>query len=381
MAADAEVLEDKAGKCPKCGMALQPIRLDLRYGCPLHPTFVQEKPGKHSIDGRDLVPVTLSVSWVCGDHAFLEPGNCPDGRVRTARYAQRPHGDHNPKHGGLFFMAPDGWHHLEGTYPRAGLFRLYFYNDYSKPLPPAGFTATLSILDANDAEVVWNLPLKRGRIANAMEVILPKSPTQLPVRLMARVRFGTGADSSFNFQFGEVTKEPPAPFPVSTQRAERNGSSATSVVTGSAVGTAQPAPGGPAAIPAPSPPSAAALSNAPAALVAAIDESSLPTTAEGLLAELGKRAGELGETVKQGNLADAWLPAMATKTVALALESQTATLPSARRAAASMAIRRIVMSAWDLDAFGDLGNKAKMDQAYRRLASALSDLRGLYERQ
>jgi hypothetical protein len=312
---------------------------------------------------------------------FLEPGKCPDGSVRAVRYDQRPHGDHNPKHGGLFFMAPDGWHHLEGTYPRAGLFRLYFYNDYSKPLPTAGFTATLSILDANDAEIVKNLSLKRVRIANAMEVMLPNAPAQLPVRMLARVRFATGAESAFNFQFADVTKNLPASPAVSTLRAQRDGPNAAPVVASRAgdLSSSPVALGSQAgaAVPSPNP----AVAGAPAALVAAVDESSLPRSVQGLLEELTKRAGELEQIVRQGSLADAWLPAMGTKTVALALEPQTAALPTTKRTAAAMAIRRIVMSAWDLDAFGDLGNKAKMDQAYQRLASAVSDLRGLYEAQ
>src|SRR5438552_18962587 len=141
MAQDADVLEDKPGKCPKCGMKLEPIRLDLKYTCPTNPEEVHDGPGKCTADKRrDLIPVTLSLVWSCEGQTdkFLEPGKCGTGQPRFARYEQRPHGDHNPKHGGQFFMAPDAWHHLEGTLPTAGLFRMYFYNDYSKPLVPKG---------------------------------------------------------------------------------------------------------------------------------------------------------------------------------------------------------------------------------------------------
>ena len=34
----------------------------------------------------------------------------------------------------MFFMAPDNWHHLEGTYPEEGVFRVYLFNNFSEPL-------------------------------------------------------------------------------------------------------------------------------------------------------------------------------------------------------------------------------------------------------
>ena len=29
-------------------------------------------------------------------------------------------------------MAPDNWHHLEGTYPEEGVFRVYLYDNFSQ---------------------------------------------------------------------------------------------------------------------------------------------------------------------------------------------------------------------------------------------------------
>jgi hypothetical protein len=271
-------------------------------------------------------------------------------------------------------MAPDAWHHLEGTYPSAGLFRMYFYNDYSKPMKPTGFTASISLLDANDRDTGVTIPLKPGRISNTLEAALPKDGATLPLRVLARVKFtATGDASPFNFTFSETTKEPAATPPPAVTTS--NAPAAPAAASAASKPAAQQPPPAPAP-PAPAP--AVDLSGAPAALLTALDEDILPKTMQGLIAELSKRATEVEQTVKDGNLGQVWLPAMGTKTVALALESHASMLPERQRALANVAIKRVVTAAWALDAYGDLGNKEKMTEAYEKLASAVADLKTAY---
>ena len=91
-----------------------------------------------------------------------------------------------------------------------------------------------------------------------------------------------------------------------------------------------------------------------------------------------RRAQEVESLLKEGSLAQVWLPAMSTKTVALALDSHAGALPERQRALATAAVKRVVTATWELDAYGDLGNKQKIADAYGRLASAIAALKAVY---
>jgi transcription initiation factor IIE alpha subunit len=50
-----EVISERAGKCPKCGMDLVKKKADKIYSCPMHPDVISDKPGKCPKCGMDLV--------------------------------------------------------------------------------------------------------------------------------------------------------------------------------------------------------------------------------------------------------------------------------------------------------------------------------------
>ncbi len=61
-----EVISDKAGTCPKCGMTLQPVQVaeqsaptKKQYTCTMHPEVVTDAPGKCPKCGMELVPKEL----------------------------------------------------------------------------------------------------------------------------------------------------------------------------------------------------------------------------------------------------------------------------------------------------------------------------------
>lgn len=199
-----EVVNDTRGKCPICSMELTPVRLDVVWSCQLHlDAITAREPGHCRICGRQLVKLVKALSFTCPRHPkvnAVDPGRCPiDKRPLVAKYSLRPHGDHNPKHGGNFAMAPNNWH-LEATHPAASQFRLYVYDDYSRPFIPKGFTSRM-------VDGTRSIPFKAAPSRSFLQAQLPGAA--LPATIVVKARFENDQpEYHFDFQFYDYSKEP-----------------------------------------------------------------------------------------------------------------------------------------------------------------------------
>jgi hypothetical protein len=361
MAGDEDVIEDRPGKCRKCGMTLVPTRLDSVWTCATRPLLVvADKPGKCPVDGTALVRVTAAVSWTCKDDPTidkLEPGTCADGSTMVKKYSARAHGNHNPQHGGQFFMAPDSWHHIEGTYLTTGVFRLHLYDDYTKPLAlklAREISGTLVIKDpktGRDKEI----PLVRS--GRYLQASIGKQP--FPAQMYAKVVFKPGdRDNRFDFSFDAFSKEPKA---------------APSTTMTSAMPAAAPASATPDAASAPTPAPDLSSTVDPALIPVPI-----PETVPEMLAQLRTRTEQIRAFIDKGAFAAIYVPAFQAKDLALALDEHKKELSDDRQRVAVPAIGRLVRSAYLLDAFGDLGNKQQILEAYDRFSAAVKEIESAF---
>jgi Cu(I)/Ag(I) efflux system membrane fusion protein len=205
-----EVVDNEAGKCPICGMALDRVRLALVYTCPVHNEITEQQPGRCRKCGRDLIRVTKAVSFTCPVHTSIdvvEPGRCPRcKRTLVMKYTVRPHGDHNPKHGGSFFMVSNNWH-LEVTHPAKSVFRLYIYDNYSKPFSPPGLAGRIIEIETTPGNrSTVSIPFTRTT-RGYYEARVPDAAA--PATIAAKVRFeAADKEYRFDFVFPEYSKEP-----------------------------------------------------------------------------------------------------------------------------------------------------------------------------
>ena len=366
MSEHSEVVETRPGKCPLCQMPLVPVSIELAWSCPTHSAVIADKPGKCPLDKRDLVQVAIARYWTCGEKTtdyLAGPGTCADGKPRKMVREPRAHGDHNPKHGGQFFMAGDKWHHVEATYPRRGLLRVFLYDNFTKPLglkevagravmrEESGTSGTFREVEAAALKPSLDRKALEARIASPV----------LPLKVTVKLKFeSNGPEERFDFTFAEYTKEPASVAP-----------------------SAQAAQPRPAAAPAATTPALPPLlSGIPTSMPVPIERFSemLPGTSVALLVLLDTRSAEVRALIEQGDFGAVYVPALVSKEVALALEVHLAELPDARRLQATNAVRRLVLAAWQLDFFGDLGNREKLTAVHVRFSGAVTDLKTAFAR-
>jgi hypothetical protein len=357
-----DVLESKPGVCPYCKLPLVPVRLDSAWMCPVHTTVTESNAGKCRMCGRQLVPVTVSLTWTCAsDRAteHLEPGVCTDGSPRIGRRTLRAHGNHNPQHGGQFFMAPDNWHHLEGVHPSARVFRLYVYDDFGRPLAAAKVkeiqarVVTKETFDPATRKTTEEraFALKQPRNRPYLEARI--DPATLPAEMTAKVKFGGDQpEHRFDFTFPSFSKEPAAP----TARP-----SVTQPIS---------APAAPATTPAAPPVSSSELDP--------LTPAPIPTSMSGMLEQLEVRQKQVGELIARGDFAAVWVPAFQAKDLAIALEPHAAHLSLDKRDAGEPALARVVRTAWLLDAAGDVGNRAQIESVYAAFTAAVTDVLAVF---
>ena len=407
----ADVYEDAPGTCAICNMTLAAARLESIWTCPVHSLIHERKAGVCPIDKRELVQITVALSWTCASNPEIDqitPSKCPDGSAMLAKYTARPHGNHNPQHGGQFFMAPDNWTHVEGTLPQDRLVRIYVYDDYTKPLRAEkvarirGHIITKVITGGTTKET--SFPLVAARNGQYLEA---KVDTARPGSIVAKITLKTGGpEHHFDFTFKELTKEPPpaaststaakpvaapvaavrtAPAAPSGTRAAPTGTPAAPTTRASAaltpsqaaaIAPAADAPTAPAASQAPAPAAPAATGTTfpdpPVMINPALINVAIPGTLKEIVTEIGVRNRHIRELVDAGRFADIWRPAFEAKDLALALNGYGPGMPTYKRRALDPAIKQLLHAAWMLDSFGDLGNREQVTAAYADFSSAVT---------
>ena len=162
------------------------------------------------VDPTSFAEVFLCPMRCEKDKVYMKAGNCPVCAMKL-KHPQSAHADHSPKRGGQLFMASNSWHHLEGVLPKADEFRLYLYNDHTKPISAKPF-AEGSYIEATrvDAErKALGDPVKVPfTVAPDGAYLLAAIPGELnlPIDITVRLKFeGKDRPDLYNFTFDKVS--------------------------------------------------------------------------------------------------------------------------------------------------------------------------------
>jgi len=278
-----------------------------------------------------------------------------DGPVRNPFYgavmlscgvvdaAAGAHMDHGPKHGGTVFMAPDSFHHIEGTYPEPGVFRLYATDNYREPVDVSSWSGRAVTEEEYDETTdefveVTAFDLFASPDGAFLEALIPQGV--VPAEVTAKVIFQEDfPPERFDFIFAELSVED-AP---------------------TAIAGASPADA-PEAVP-----------------LAQRILPDIPTDAGQIAAEITTRSQQIAEMIGRGAFTEIFIPALQAKELALALQAHGAELAESDRNQVRIAVRHLVRAAYLLDWYGDLGNKNDVDSAYGIFGSSVETIGTVYD--
>src|SRR5262249_18202468 len=100
----------------------------------------------------------------------------------------------------------------------------------------------------------------------------------------------------------------------------------------------------------------------------------IPETVPEMLAQLKTRNDQIKAFIDRGAFAAVYVPAFQAKDGALALDAKKTEPAPEQQRQLSPAGDRLVKTSYLLDAFGDLGNKQQIVDAYARFSSAVADI-------
>lgn len=153
------------------------------------------------------IPKVYSCPMKCeGETTYPQAGDCPKCGMHLTRLKE--HMDHEPKYGGVFFMAPDKFHHLEATLSASGEFRIYFYDNFTKPIPAEKFAVQAAARPkgadrSTEKPLILSLEPGKAFLTGKIDASL-----QPPVAVKAFVDFKDGErPQPFDFEFDSPSKE------------------------------------------------------------------------------------------------------------------------------------------------------------------------------
>jgi hypothetical protein len=116
------------------------------------------------------------------------------------------HEDHDPKHGGHVFMSSNNYNHIEGVLVSMEEFRLYNYDDYTKPIDASTIKGSITVkykkwYSENEATILFSAKKRRSYLVAK----LPKD-ISFPIKIDATLTFPKSKfEERYMFEFEEIS--------------------------------------------------------------------------------------------------------------------------------------------------------------------------------